>query len=106
MKYFEGKKTYLAAAALVVIAALSFWLELASDVQCMTILAIAFGMFGLGSKSERYGRMMIDAIEELKRQQAAGATAKDQAKAVGKVLAPEIATAVVQEMTARQRDRE
>lgn len=72
LKVLEGKKTYLAAAILVVLAVAGYLSGYVSEVNAVAIGAAGFGLFGLGDKSERHFRLMLALLQDVKRKQEGG----------------------------------
>ena len=66
MKTLEGKKTYIAAGAMVVFAMAGFLFGAISDQMAAGMLIAAFGLFGLGQKSDRYGKAVLAELAEVK----------------------------------------
>jgi hypothetical protein len=66
VKFLEGKKTYLAALSLVLVAAGSLWTGAISPAAFASMLTIAFGMVGLGDKADRAAQMLEQFIESEK----------------------------------------
>jgi len=87
--FLQGKKTYISAAALGLFAALSWWCGFASTENAGALIILAFGLAGLGAKSERYGRAALAILEEMKKLQLARAagTKVDLGKAAQEVTA-------------------
>lgn len=71
MKFLEGKKTYIAAALLVLLAAAGFWFDYIPAVEATAIVIAGLGLFGLGDKADRYGRLLMAYIEAEKKKRAA-----------------------------------
>jgi hypothetical protein len=63
--WLVGKKTYLAAAALVVMGIGAWWNGAGSELS-LAVIIFGLGLAGLGAKSERYGRATLAALEQLK----------------------------------------
>ncbi|MGH9580044.1 MAG: hypothetical protein ACRD2R_03545 [Terriglobales bacterium] len=68
LKMLEGKKTYLSAALLVLLGVAGYWFGLVGPVEAAALASLGFGVFGLGDKSERYGKRLLALLEEIKAQ--------------------------------------
>jgi len=64
--FLQGKKTYLAAAALFALGIFGLWSGVLDGVVAASIIATSFGLVGLGAKATRHTQMVLDAIAALK----------------------------------------
>lgn len=64
--WLAGKKTYFFAGFLGAVAVYAWWTGAVDNTVSLAILVTAFGMAGLGAKSERYGKATMAALEQLK----------------------------------------
>jgi len=69
MKWLEGKKTYLGAAALAAGAIAAFWFGEINGAQLTMVLGLALAAAGLGDKLQRYLPFVVSALEELKQRE-------------------------------------
>jgi hypothetical protein len=60
LKALEGKKTNIAAGVLLALAVAGFLTGHVSDVNAIALAAFALAAFGLGDKSDRYGKLLIE----------------------------------------------
>src|SRR5436190_13502458 len=68
-QFLVGKKTYIGASALALIAVFGWWTGVMSGVVASGMLAAAFGIAGLGAKTDRLAAVAIEALNEAKRVQ-------------------------------------
>ncbi len=73
-KFLQGKKTYLSAAAMLVLAICGWWFGAINEVNALALLALAFSTIGLKAGSARYALATIQALEEIKSAQLASAS--------------------------------
>lgn len=90
MNWLEGKKTYLAAAVLVIAASFGFWSGALSDQMVLLVLAGALGMVGLGHKADRLAVMIVELLGLLR-------TAIEEQRKTGKADLKPIVTAVAKD---------
>ncbi len=74
VKFLRGKKTYLSAAAIFVLAICGWWFGAISEVDALALLALAFATIGLKAGSARYALATIQALEEIKAAQMSSAS--------------------------------
>jgi len=72
--FLQGKKTYIGAAGLALIAILGWWFGALSGTIASGMLAAAFGIAGLGAKGDRLAALTLEAMSEAKRVQSLRAT--------------------------------
>ena len=56
-EFLKGKKTYLSAAGLAIVAGLGWWFNAFNGTVATGMLAMAAGLAGLGAKSDRAAQM-------------------------------------------------
>jgi hypothetical protein len=66
-EFLKGKKTYLSAAGLAIVAGVGWWFNAISSTVAVGMLATAGGLAGLGAKSDRAAEMTIVALEDVRR---------------------------------------
>lgn len=64
--FLQGKKTYISAAALLLVAVAGWWFGAISETDALALLCVAGVAVGLGAKSERYGRLVLTSLEDVK----------------------------------------
>jgi hypothetical protein len=64
--WLVGKKTYLAAAVLVLLGIVAWWNGAGNELS-LAVIVFGLGLAGLGAKSERYGRATLAGMDELKK---------------------------------------
>jgi hypothetical protein len=64
--WFQGKKTYLAAGLLVILAMAGWWTARIDETTASMAIVFAFGLIGLGAKGQRLAKLMLDVGAELK----------------------------------------
>jgi hypothetical protein len=69
----QGKKTYISAAALALVAILGWWLGAVDNTNAVSLLATAGALAGLGAKSQRTAQAVLVAISDLRDAQEAHA---------------------------------
>jgi hypothetical protein len=84
----QGKKTYISAAALALVAIVGWWLGAVDNTNASALLCAAGALAGLGAKSQRTAEAVLDALQEIKYVQ--------QAHAEGKLGSPEAVIAFLQ----------
>jgi hypothetical protein len=98
--FLQGKKTYIGAAALALIAILGWWFGAVSGTVASGMLAAAFGIAGLGAKGDRLTALTFEALNEAKRVQSLRATGqKIDWTAEGVTLAQIIKSAIQEART-------
>jgi len=96
MKWLEGKKTYIAAAVLLFVGAGGYFFNVLPEATATILIATGLGFFGLGSKVERYGKLILEGLDDMKKIQAdLAAKNKSQAIADARAAASEIGMEVV-----------
>jgi hypothetical protein len=68
-QFLVGKKTYIGASLLALIAIFGWWTGVVSGAAAAGMLAAAFGIAGLGAKAERLAAVTLEALNEAKRVQ-------------------------------------
>lgn len=68
--FLQGKKTYISAAALALVAILGWWLGAINETNALALLSAAGVAAGLGAKSERYGQLLLTALSDVRDAQA------------------------------------
>ncbi|MBZ5533083.1 MAG: hypothetical protein LAO20_16760 [Acidobacteriia bacterium] len=66
-EFLKGKKTYLSAAGLAIVAGLGWWFNAFNGTVATGMLAMAAGLAGLGAKSDRAAQMTMIALEDVRR---------------------------------------
>jgi hypothetical protein len=72
-KFLQGKKTYISAAALALVAILGWWLGAVDNTNASALLCAAGALAGLGAKSQRTAEAVLVAISDLRDAQEAHA---------------------------------
>lgn len=67
--FLQGKKTYIGAIALALVAILGWWLGAVNGTIAGGMLAAAFGIAGLGAKGDRLAALTMEALNEARRVQ-------------------------------------
>jgi hypothetical protein len=67
LNWFTGKKTYIAAAVLALLALAGLWDGWSSPAGATLILSLALGFAGLGHKYDRQMAMLVEFIEQNRR---------------------------------------
>jgi len=67
--FLKGKKTYIGAAGLALVAIIGWWVGAINGTVCSGMLAAAFGIAGLGAKGNRLAEVTMEALNEAKRVQ-------------------------------------
>jgi hypothetical protein len=70
VKGLQGKKTYISAAALALVAILGWWFGALSQANALALLCLAGASAGLGAKSERYAQATLAALSNVRDAQA------------------------------------
>jgi hypothetical protein len=68
-QFLVGKKTYISASALALIAILGWWTGVIPGAVASGMLAAAFGIAGLAAKADRLAAVTLEALNEAKRVQ-------------------------------------
>lgn len=66
-QFLQGKKTYIGASALALVAILGWWSGAINGAVAGGMLAGAFAMAGLGAKSDRLAGATLEALDEARR---------------------------------------
>jgi hypothetical protein len=91
-KWLQGKKTYLSAALIALVACLGWWFGVIGDAEALSLLGVAGAAAGLGAKSERTAEAILDALGEMQTLQRAHASGQlGSREAVEQFLRKEIA---------------
>jgi len=94
MPWLQGKKTYIAAGALVALAIGGFLVGAVSDMNAALLIVAAFGLFGQRAAIGRYQSFIVAGLDELKAKLPAAPQVGATAGRVGNAVAGEIAAAV------------
>lgn len=100
-EWLKGKKTYISAAALALVAIAGWWFKALDGTQALSLLTTAGALAGLGAKSNRTAEVTLAALSDVRDAQArAAATHKpidtrQLAVEVAKQIAPAAISAVV-----------
>lgn len=103
-EFLLGKKTYISAAALALIAIAGWWFGYIGGTQAMAMLATAGGIAGLGAKSQRTAEITMAALTEVHHAQNTARLAHQPIDAkqlvadVAKTVAPQVIAAVTQQI--------
>jgi hypothetical protein len=65
-KFLQGKKTYISAAALALVAILGWWLGAVDNTNASALLCAAGALAGLGAKSQRTAEAVLVALGNLR----------------------------------------
>ena len=65
-RWLEGKKTYAAAGVIFAAAGYGYWTGYLMDVQALLVMGLAFALVGMADKADRYGRMALLLLDQLK----------------------------------------
>jgi hypothetical protein len=75
--FLQGKKTYISAALIALVAIVGWWLGVVSEPQALAMLGVAGVGAGLGAKSERSAEAILAMLGDIRSAQAqAAATGK------------------------------
>ena len=69
VKFLQGKKTYLSAFVVAMAALCGWWYGVLDNTQAIAILGTASGLAGLSAKNERYGQMILTAMDDVRQAQ-------------------------------------
>jgi len=69
MSFLAGKKTYIAAGALMVVAAAGYWFGYLDGTSAAGLVATGLAFYGLRDANARYAKLIIAALEKAKEQQ-------------------------------------
>jgi hypothetical protein len=73
--FLQGKKTYLSAALIALVAIIGWWLGVVSEPQALAMLGVAGVGAGLGAKSERTSQAILTVLGDIRNVQAKAAAA-------------------------------
>lgn len=95
--FLQGKKTYISAAALALVAVLGWWFGALSNANALAVLSAAGVAAGLGAKSERYGQLVLTALSNVRDAQAQHkpVDVKAVASEISKQIAPEVVNQII-----------
>jgi hypothetical protein len=71
--FLQGKKTYISAALIALVAIVGWWLGVVSEPQALAMLGIAGVGAGLGAKSERTAEAILTVLGDIRSSQAQAA---------------------------------
>jgi hypothetical protein len=69
-EFLQGKKTYLSAAAIALIAVCGWWYGVLDDTKALALLGVAGVSAGLGAKSERNAEAVLTVLRDIRQVQA------------------------------------
>jgi len=95
-EFLQGKKTYIGAAALALVAILGWWYGVVNATVASGMLAAAFSVAGLGAKSQRTADAVLTVLAEVRDAQAKAAAGQ---KVDPKALALDVAKHLFAEAT-------
>jgi hypothetical protein len=72
-QFLQGKKTYLSAALIALVACLGWWFGVIGDAEALSLLGVAGATAGLGAKSQRTADVIMTALAEVRQLQAQAA---------------------------------
>jgi hypothetical protein len=90
--FLQGKKTYISAALIALVAIVGWWLGVVSEPQALAMLGVAGVGAGLGAKSERTAEAILAVLGDIRSAQAQAAAAgkKIDAKQLAVDLSKEV----------------
>lgn len=85
-RWLQGKKTYGAAAVIFAAAAYGYWVAYLPTEQTLLGMGLAMALVGMADKADRYGRLVLLALDQLKaaQQEQEKQRAEQQAKELGR----------------------
>ena len=92
-QFLQGKKTYLSAALIALVAIVGWWIGVVSETQALAMLGVAGAAAGLGAKSQRTGEAILAVLGDIRSAQAEAHAAGK--KVDTKQLAADLAKAVL-----------
>jgi hypothetical protein len=69
-QFLQGKKTYLSAALIALVACLGWWFKVIGYTEALSLLGVAGAMAGLGAKSERTAGAILAVLDDIQQAQA------------------------------------
>jgi hypothetical protein len=97
-EFLQGKKTYLSAAGIALVAICGWWFGVLNDAEAAALLGVAGAAAGLGAKSDRTAETVMTVLRDIRQAQAKAAVgqkidAKQLAVDLGKEVLSNFATA-------------
>lgn len=72
-QFLQGKKTYLSAALIALVACFGWWFGVIGDTEALSLLGVAGAAAGLGAKSERTSEAILTVLRDMRQVQATSA---------------------------------
>ncbi|HEV7521300.1 MAG TPA: hypothetical protein VGP89_09390 [Candidatus Angelobacter sp.] len=69
-EFLQGKKTYLSAAGIAMVAICGWWFGALNDTQALALLGVAGAAAGLGAKSARTAEAILTVLRDIRQVQA------------------------------------
>jgi hypothetical protein len=68
-QFLQGKKTYLSAALIALVACCGWWFKVIGYAEALSLLGVAGAAAGLGAKSERTGQAILAVLDDIQHAQ-------------------------------------